>query len=95
MSCDVITMDPRDKRRVTVDFTDWLGTSIIASVNWVVPTGVTASDASNTTTAATNYFEAVSDTIENEYEIVCEAVTADSVPREKNKRFTLRVEKDC
>ena len=94
MSCIIFTIDPLDKRKVTVDFTTWLGSSTIASVAWVVPSGITQSNASNTQTAATNYFEPVVAT-EKEYEIAVTATTADAVPRNKTQRFLLRVEQDC
>ena len=95
MKCKVFEMDPRDKRLVTVDFSQWLGTSTINTAVWVVPSGLTNSDEGTTTTTAYTYFESVNDQAENEYEVICEITTNDAVSREKNQRFLLRVEKNC
>ncbi len=93
MACTVFQKDPDGKRRVIVDYSDWLGASQIASVAWTVPTGITASGDTNSTTTATNYFSGGTDG--QEYTIKCCATTNDSPTRIKCCTFAIQVQAGC
>ena len=85
----MLEQDPLDKRKRTMDFSDYLGLSTIASAAWVVPSALTESDASVTTTSAINYIEGGSDG--EEHEIAVTITTNDAVARKKTQRFVLRI----
>jgi hypothetical protein len=88
----IFVQDPLDKRIVTLDFGGWLAeTAQIASVAWVVATGITASSESNTVTTATNYFEG--GTLDQDYEVSCTITTDEVVVRKKTQRFFIRIKK--
>lgn len=91
--CYIFTLDPLEKRKMTINFTDWLGGSTIASTSWVVPAGLTQESDSYTATAAINYFSG--GTLGSDYEIACTITTADAVPRQKTQRFTIECDKVC
>lgn len=91
--CYVFSKDPLDKRKMTINFEDWLGAAAIAAASWIVPSGITASSESFTTTAAVNYFEGGTDGAE--YEVACTITTDDPVPRKLTQRFRIEVEDDC
>ena len=75
----ILYKDPDAKKIITIDWSRWLKTSEIASVAWEADSGITLSDASNTTTTATNY---ISEGTENgEYDVKCTITTNDSVAR--------------
>lgn len=93
MSCNVFTKDPDGIRRVIVDFSEWLGSSEIASASWTVPSGVTGANSSETTTTATNYFSGGTDG--QEYTIKVCITTNDAVARVKCVSFLLRIESTC
>lgn len=95
MSCEILPMDPADKKIVTVDYSKWLGTATLASAIWLVPTGLTASNDSTTSTTAVNYFDSDDNNREDEYEVAVIATTAETPPRDKTQRFILQVEKRC
>ena len=89
MSNPTLIKDPLDKRKITIDFSTWLGSSTIASAAWITA-GLTADNDSETTTSAINYLSGGSDG--DEVEIACTITTADGVPRLKTQRFLMRVE---
>lgn len=94
MSCVSIQKDPLDKTQLPIDYADWLGsTSTIAAATWVVPTGLTASGESFSTTVATNYFEG--GTVDQEYEVSCTITTSDSPTRKKTQRVLIQVVNNC
>ena len=86
------TQDPLDLRKLTVDFSLWLAGSTISSAAWVMPTGLTQSDASETSTAAINYFAATGVQNNKEYEVAVTITTADTIARKKTQRFVLVIE---
>ena len=92
-SCPTITRDPLDKIKITVDFGTWLPSGVtIQSASWVVPTGVTESSSSNSSTEAINYFTFAR---EDEFEIACTITTDESPNRQKTQRFILNIENPC
>ena len=93
MSCLTLEKDPLDRRQISIDFSEWLGSSTINAVSWVVPTGITEQSSSFSTTIATNYLSGGVDG--QEYEVACSITTADAVPRIKTQRFKLQVENNC
>jgi hypothetical protein len=84
--------DPLDKRMIVVDYSGWLGAATIASAAWVVPTELTASDDSFTTTTVTNYF--AGGTLDTEYEVAVTITTGETVTRDKTQRFIIKIEKN-
>jgi hypothetical protein len=65
---------PYDTLDYTITWADWLGEDTIASVAWVAPDGITPSDPSNTTTAATIW---LSGGVEGkDYDVTCRVTTA-------------------
>jgi len=93
MACPRFRKDTGDKRIITGDFTDWLNGSDIASVAYVVPTDLTAANASATTKKATNYFSGGDDG--EEYEIDFIITTDEAVPRIKTHTVILEVGSNC
>lgn len=93
MSCISFSKDPLDTRQLSIDYSDWLGSSTINAVSWVVPTGITESSSSFSTTIATNYLSGGTDG--QEYEVACTITTADAVPRLKTQRVLVQVANNC
>lgn len=91
--CHTFQKDPLDKRKMSIDFEDWLGGAGIAAASWTVPSGITEASSSFTTSVAVNYFSG--GTEGQSYEIACTITTDDPVPRLKTQRFVVEVEKDC
>ena len=85
--------DPKDRRIITVDFGPWLaGSATITATEWVVPTGITASNDNFTSDTAYNYFEG--GTVDTEYEIAVTITTDEAVQRKKTQRFIILVERN-
>ena len=66
--------DPSARKDYTVDWTAWLDDDTIDAVEWMVPSGITQTSASNTTTAATVWLSG--GTHGSEYAVVCQITTA-------------------
>ena len=66
--------DPDAVLDFTVDWSDWLDSDTIASVTWVVPTGITKDSDTKTTTTATIWLSG--GTVGTNYSIVCRITTA-------------------
>lgn len=49
---------PTDVLDYTVDWSTWLGTDTISSSSWSVPTGITVTTSSNTSTTTTAFLSA-------------------------------------
>jgi hypothetical protein len=70
--------DPDSNVDYSVDWTDWLadtGGDTIASAQWIVPTDLTASNESHTTTAATVWLSG--GTVGTDYTVVSRITTVD------------------
>ncbi len=91
--CYTFIKDPLDKRKMTIDYSDWLDGAEIASTAWLVPTGIVEASDSFTASVAINYFSG--GTLANEYEVACTITTDDAVPRLKTQRFMIAVEECC
>jgi len=83
--------DPDSQMDYDVDFTAWLApiTDTIASVVWVVPTGITNVTASNTSQIAKIFLSG--GTVGQKYRIVCRITTAAATPRIKDKSFYVKI----
>lgn len=57
-----------------VDWATWLGSDTISAVTWTVPTGITQTAVSNTTTAVTIWLRG--GTVGTTYEVACKITTA-------------------
>ncbi|MDE1828221.1 MAG: hypothetical protein KGH65_03620 [Candidatus Micrarchaeota archaeon] len=66
--------DPAAVLDYTEDWSQWLGTDTISSVTWTVPTGITQTSTSSTTTTATIWLSG--GTIGTTYNVDCKIVTA-------------------
>ena len=66
--------DPDATLDYQVDWSDWLSSDTIASVSWVVPSGITNDSTANTTTTATIWLSGGS--LGSAYRVVCRIVTA-------------------
>jgi len=68
--------DPLATLDYTVDWSAWLATGdTLASVVWTVPTGLTKTTSSNTTTAATIWLSGGNVTVT--YNVTCDITTVD------------------
>jgi len=84
--------DPLDVRRITINFSAWLGSGpVITTAAWVVETGLVDANETFTTTTATNYFSGGTENVE--YEVAVTITTDDAVPRKKTQRFLIKIEK--
>ena len=94
MSCDRFVKAVGTTRRITGDWSEFMGAGVsIASVDYTVPSGITAANSSNTGTTETNYY---SGGVEGqEYEIVATVTTDDSTPRIEAHSIILAVESNC
>ncbi len=80
--------DPADTADYTVNWALWLATAeTISSVAWTVPTGITNSATTNTTTTAT--IRLTGGTADTEYTIACKVTTSAGQIAERS--FTVRV----
>lgn len=80
--------DPQAVLDYKLDWSDWLGADTIASATWTVPSGLTQTAASNTTTTATVWLS--EGTAGNSYSVVSTIVTADG--RTDERTIILRVQ---
>lgn len=80
--------DPSAVLDYKVDWATWLSTDTIATVAWTVPTGITQTSTSNTTTTATIWLSG--GTAGTTYEIVCRITTAGG--RTDDRTIGIRVE---
>ncbi len=80
--------DPNAVLDYKVDWATWLSTDTIATVAWTVPTGITQTSTSNTTTTATIWLSG--GTAGTTYEIVCRITTAGG--RTDDRTIGIRVE---
>ena len=81
--------DPNAVLDYMVDWSDWLGTDTIASVTWTVPTGITKTSQTNTTTTATAWMSGGS--VGSDYALGCKVVTAGG--RTDERTLVLQVRK--
>ena len=79
--------DPNAKLDYRVDWSAWLNGDTVATVAWTVPTGLTKTSETNTTTAATVWLEG--GTAGVDYRIVCRITTA--AGRIADRSFVVRV----
>jgi len=93
MACPRFVKDSADKRIITGDFSDWLGTAEIAAAVWVIPAGIAAANESFTITTATNYI--TGGTSGKEYTIKVTITTNESVARLKSYSIIIAVESNC
>ena len=66
--------DPQAILDFKIDWSGWLGTDTIATSTWTVPTGITQSAATNTTTAAIIWLSG--GTLDTSYDLVNHITTA-------------------
>ena len=93
MSCQVFQKDVDGKRRIIIDWSDWLDGSEVASAVWTVPSQLTESSSSKSVTTTTNYFSGGTDG--REYEIKCCMTTNDAVPRIRCITFSIEITERC
>jgi len=74
MSVSTFTKDPDAKLDYQVNWATWLAGDTISISSWVVPTGITQTTTSNTTTTATIWLEG--GTIGRSYDVVNRITTA-------------------
>lgn len=70
----VITKDPDDLLDYVIDWSSWLGTDTITSVDWDVDTGIMNPTSSHTATTATIWLAGGS--VTETYNITCRITTA-------------------
>ena len=68
------TKDPQSTLDYGFDWSLWLGVDTISSVAWTIETGITQSNASNTTTTATVWLSGGE--VGTEYTVTCRITTA-------------------
>lgn len=95
MSCSRHPKHSGTKRRVTGDWSDFLGTTAeIASVSYTLPSGITAPDTpEKTTTTETNWYTGGTDG--NEYEVEVEVTTNESPTRIEVHQVFIVVDDTC
>lgn len=87
-----IHMDEDDVHQVILDWSEWLGSSTIASAAWEKsPTSLTLSNEANTTTTATNYLTAGDGYEDSEFKLKCTITTADSPARKESRTILIRI----
>jgi hypothetical protein len=68
------TKDPDATLDYTIDWSLWLGTDTISTAVWTVPTGITKTAESHTTTLTTIWLSG--GTVDAEYQVTCRITTA-------------------
>ena len=68
------TKDPNSTLDYRINWSDWLGVDTIATVAWTVPSGITQTSTTNTTTSATIWLSG--GTVGTRYNVVCRITTA-------------------
>ena len=69
-----VVKDPQATLDYRFDWAAWLTTDTIATVTWTVPTGITQTAITNTTTTATIWLSG--GTVGTRYTVVCRITTA-------------------
>lgn len=85
------TKDPEATLDYTIDWDqdDWLGSDTITGTpTWTVPSGLTLSSQSNTTTAATAWISG--GTADNDYDVECKITTTGGRTDERTIRLQVR-----
>jgi hypothetical protein len=80
--------DPDANLDYFIDWTPWLGADTIVSATWIVPTGITKTAQTNTTTGATVWLSG--GTMNYSYTVTCRVVTAGG--RTDDRSFTVQVQ---
>lgn len=82
--------DTAAKKRVQVDWTDWLDGSTISTVTWSSAGNIlTISNTSNDSSVCTAYV--TGGALNSNHEIYCKIVTADAVPRTEVRTILVKV----
>ena len=94
MSCDKFTKNVGTTRRITGDWSAFLGTGVsISSVAYTVPSGITQGTPSSTATTETNYYSG--GTAGQEYTITIAVTTDESPARIEAHDIVLAVQSNC
>lgn len=88
MSIKTFYKDPNATLDYAVDWTDWLCSDNISSVVWIVPSGITESSTSNTSTTATIWLSG--GTLGVVYTIVCRITT--TAGRIDDRTFYIKIQ---
>ena len=87
MSAKTYIKDPDAVLDYGFDWSEWLGTDTIATSTWAADTGITIDSETETTTTTTVWLSG--GTIDAEYEILNEIVTAGG--RTENRTLTIKI----
>lgn len=81
--------DPDEDEIFEFDWTDYLNGSIISSVTWVIPSGITSYTTSNTNSKA--YIGLRGGTLGETYTITCRMTTSDSPARKPDRSMYVKI----
>lgn len=87
-SAAIFTKDPNAILDYQINWATWLGSDTIDTSTWTVPTGITRTSATNTTTTATIWLSG--GTSGTDYDLLNRIVTAGG--RTEDRTITIRVE---